>query len=99
MMTGIKKPISAPRDVQIAQLTAAMRLGFGAEMALVFDYLRGKTPDDIAADEAMQLAMKTFRDDVAAITGPADAETTLARILGQLLLDYLSGQPAKPSRS
>ena len=94
VMMGVEASLSAggaPEEAQIAQLMAAMRKDFGAEMALLFDYLRGKDREAIAADEAMQIALKACRRTVAKITGPEKADETLAMILGTLLLEHLSG--------
>jgi electron transfer flavoprotein alpha/beta subunit len=73
-------------------MTAVLRRDFDTEMALIFDYLRGKSADEIAADEAMQIAMQAYRNVITAIVGPERAEETLARLMGELLLDYLSGR-------
>lgn len=76
----------------LSRLTAVLRRDFDTEMALIFDYLRGKSADEIAADEAMQIAMQAYRNVITAIVGPERAEETLARLMGELLLDYLSGR-------
>jgi len=76
----------------LSRLTAVLRKDFDTEMALIFDYLRGKSADEIAADEAMQIAMQAYRNVVTAIVGPERAEETLARLMGELLLGYLSGR-------
>lgn len=94
VMMGVEASLpagSASEEAQIAQLMAVMRKGFGAEMALLFDYLRGKDKGAIAGDEAMQIALKTYRSTVAAIAGPEKADETLAMIMGTLLLEHLSG--------
>lgn len=78
----------------LATLTAAMRPGFGNEMALVFDYLRGRSAAEIASDEAMQLALASYRAAVARCVPGDQVDQALAQILGQLLLDHLSGQGA-----
>lgn len=82
----------ASQEAQIQALTKAMALDFGSEMALLFDYLRGKTAAEIAQDEAMQLSMTTHRAVVAAIVGEDAAQETMERIMGRLLIGYLSGQ-------
>jgi AcrR family transcriptional regulator len=76
------------------RLCRAMQPTFASEMALVFDYLRGKTQAEIAADEAMQLAVMNYRKLVACIVGEDRAEEELERLLGRLLLSYLSGARA-----
>ncbi|UWR62381.1 TetR/AcrR family transcriptional regulator [Phaeobacter inhibens] len=77
---------------KLAQLRDLLRPGFAREMALIFDYLRGKTSEEIAADEAMQLALSTYRSAVADIVGEDAAETALAQLLGTLLLEFMSGR-------
>jgi hypothetical protein len=67
---------------------------FAAEMALIFDYLRGKSQAEIAQDEAMQLALSAYRGAVAAIVGETRSEQVLAQIMGELMLAYLSGGKA-----
>lgn len=76
---------------QLQALVESMGGEFGAEMALLFDYLRGKSPEEIAADEAMQISRSTYLKAVERIVGPDRAVETLSRILGTLMLDYLSG--------
>ncbi|XYK81640.1 MAG: TetR/AcrR family transcriptional regulator [Labrenzia sp.] len=87
---------AAPQEEQIQELMTAMRPDFGPEMALLFDYLRGKSATEIADDAAMQLALTTYRRSVTAIVGEAEADATLAKILGTLLLEYLTGDTGTP---
>ena len=82
----------ASEEENMARLTDALRMDFATEMALIFDYLRGKSRDEIAGDEAMQVAMDTYRKTVTSIVGEKRAEETLARLLGMLMLEYLSGR-------
>ncbi len=76
---------------QLQALMDSMKQDFGSEMALVFDYLRGKKPDEIAADPAMQETMAYFLAMVTRIVGQERAPETLAQIIGALLLHYFSG--------
>lgn len=85
-------PGAEPRD--IAALQDMMRLGFGREMALVFDYLRGRSAAEIAADEAMQVALASYRTAVARCVPADQVDQTLAQVLGVLLLEHLSGRGA-----
>ncbi|MFY0615840.1 TetR/AcrR family transcriptional regulator [Shimia sp.] len=82
---------AATPEEQMAQLSAAMAPSFGAEMALLFDYLRGKTAAEIAADDAMQLALSAYRSTVAGIVGDDAADDALDRLLGRLLMGYFRG--------
>lgn len=76
----------------LQHLTDVLRNDFATEMALIFDYLRGKGRAEIAEDEAMQVALGAYRRVVAQIVGETRAEETLAHMLGILLLEYMSGQ-------
>lgn len=76
---------------QLRQLADFIRQDFGAEMALLFDYLRGKSSQDIAQDPAMQEALSYFLGMVAQIVGMDRAPRTLEQIMGALLMDHLSG--------
>jgi AcrR family transcriptional regulator len=76
---------------QLHVLMDSMQGDFGPEMALVFEYLRGKNPAEIASDEAMQLSLSTYLKTVERIVGPERAVDTLSVVMGQLMLDYLSG--------
>nr|WP_320142660.1 TetR/AcrR family transcriptional regulator [uncultured Cohaesibacter sp.] len=76
---------------QLQELVDSMKEDFGSEMALLFDYLRGKTPDEIAEDLAMQEAMSYFLDAVTRIVGKERAPETLTQIVGTLFLHYFSG--------
>jgi TetR/AcrR family transcriptional regulator, transcriptional repressor of aconitase len=76
---------------QLQELMDSMKQSFGSEMALVFDYLRGKTPDEIAEDPAMQETVAYFLGSVTRIVGKERAPETLAQIIGTLLLHYFSG--------
>lgn len=76
---------------QLQALVDSMQGDFGAEMALLFDYLRGKSQAEIASDEAMQISLSTYLKVVDRIVGPERAVETLAVVMGRLMLDYLSG--------
>ncbi len=84
--------LEASEEENLARLTDFMRKDFGTEMALVFDYLRGKNPAEIAADEAMQLSIQSYRKVFVAISGEERADDVMARLFGGLLVDYMSGK-------
>lgn len=86
-----KEPVEA-----LLALSAALRPDFGAEMSLLFDYLRGMRPDEIAADPAMRLSLEAFRAQIATIAGEAHADALLALLTGALLLDHFSGGAWSP---
>ncbi|WP_027183865.1 TetR/AcrR family transcriptional regulator [Desulfovibrio inopinatus] len=89
--TGLVDP-GLSEEENLCRLMDVMRGNFASEMALVFDYLRGKSRAEIAQDEAMQVAMDSYRMLVRKIVGPERLEETLARLLGTLLLEYFSGK-------
>ncbi|ATF18240.1 TetR/AcrR family transcriptional regulator [Phaeobacter gallaeciensis] len=91
-LTALVPAPDATEAQKLAQLKDMLKPGFAREMALIFDYLRGKSAEEIAADEAMQLALSTYRRAVAGIVGEDAAETALAQLLGTLLLDFMSGR-------
>ena len=83
---------TASDEENLAQLKEVLRKDFASEMALVFEYLRGKSSTEIVNDEAMQVAMDAYRKMVASIVGEDEAEEHLARLFGSLMLDYMSGR-------
>lgn len=93
MMKSVAVPQASrtSQEVQIQALTQAMAPGFGSEMALLFDYLRGKSAAEIAQDEAMQVSVAAHHAAVAEIVGEDAAQETLERMMGKLLLGYFKG--------
>lgn len=83
---------AACEEENLARLTDVFRQNFANEMALIFDYLRGKSAAEIAADEAMQVSMNAHRKVIASVVGDARADDTMASLFGKLLLDYMSGR-------
>lgn len=81
----------ATEEAKLEALVRSMKSDFGAEMSLVFDYLRGKTAQEIADDKAMQISLSTFLGTVERIVGAERAVETLERVMGRLLVDYMSG--------
>ncbi|WP_282170397.1 TetR/AcrR family transcriptional regulator [Ruegeria atlantica] len=79
-------------EENLARLTDVLRRNFAMEMALTFEYLRGKSPAEVAGDEAMLVAMDAYRTVAARIVGEKRAEDALARLFGVLMLDYMSGR-------
>lgn len=82
----------ATEEENLQRLTEILQKDFATEMALIFDYLRGKSRTEIANDEAMQVAMNAYRTVVANIVGEMRAEEVLARIFGVLMLEYMLGK-------
>lgn len=86
---------SQSEAMQLQQLFEFIKDDFGSEMALLFDYLRGKSSDEIAGDPAMHEAMSYFLGLVTRIVGEERAPDTLEQIMGSLLLYYFSGETWK----
>ncbi|WP_271274132.1 TetR/AcrR family transcriptional regulator [Aliamphritea hakodatensis] len=85
-------PGDLPADVKIEKLLNIMRANFGSEITIMVEYMRGRSKDEIANDKAMQVAMNVYERSVAAIVGEEKARETLSKLLGTLLLEYMSGQ-------
>ncbi|MGR3760941.1 TetR/AcrR family transcriptional regulator [Roseobacteraceae bacterium NS-SX3] len=88
---GADEGAGADPVARLMQLASGMRAGFAGEMSLLFDYLRGMPPEEIARDPAMQVALEALSARIAAIAGEARAPGILAQIMGALMLDYFSG--------
>lgn len=86
--TGQRDQDPADRLIAFAR---ELEPGFAREMSLLFDYLRGRTQKDIAADEAMRMANAHLRRQVEALTGPADCDAVLCLLMGTLLMRHFSG--------
>jgi AcrR family transcriptional regulator len=65
--------------------------GFADEMAMLFDYLRNRTPQDIAADPSMKLANERYEKLVTRFVGDQDAKPVLCLLMGALLMRYFDG--------
>jgi len=64
---------------------------FAREMSLLFDYLRGKTAEEIAADPAMRVANEQLRQQVESLVGKQHAEAVLCLVMGTLLMRHFTG--------
>ena len=84
---------SNPPEENIERLIDEMRAGFAGEMSLLFDYLRGMSPEEIKKDPAMRMALEAQLKQVAEIVGDDQAHEKLASIMGTLMLEYFSGGP------
>lgn len=82
-----------PQDPGTALIDFARSLepGFASEMSLLFDYLRGKTATEIAADPAMQLANDHLRRHVEDLVGSEAADSALCLLMGALLMRHFTG--------
>jgi TetR/AcrR family transcriptional regulator, transcriptional repressor of aconitase len=73
-------------------LVAVLEKDFQGEAFLVLDYIRGKTPRDVARDKNMKLANQRSLEMTAAIVGKDDAPRVLAFVLGLLMQRLFDGQ-------
>ena len=77
---------------RIEQLVDRLRPDFGKDLTIVIEYMRGKSKDEIASDEAMRIAVDTYFNAVKPIVRPEKVEQTVALILGTLLIEYYKGR-------
>eukprot|EP00439_Symbiodinium_sp_Y106_P089035 s1_g1571.t1 len=66
--------------------------GFQGEAFLLMDYLKGKSPSDIARDKNMKLANKRYLEMTAAIVGPEFAAQVLTTMLGAWIQRLFDGR-------
>ena len=72
-------------------MTRDLEPGFSDEMALLFDYLRGRTAKEIANDETMQLANQRYEALIGKFVDKQDQKPVLCLLLGALLMRYFDG--------
>ena len=65
---------------------------FPAEMSLLFEYLRGRAPNDIAKDPSMRLANDRYYAMVEQFVGKQHALPVMAIVTGALMHRYFNGQ-------
>jgi len=65
--------------------------GFAGEMSLLFDYLRGKNAEEIAADPAMCIANDHLLGKVKSLAGQTHADAVLCLLMGTLLMRHFTG--------
>ena len=73
------------------EMFSAQEDQFPKEMSLLWDYLRGKDPKEIAEDETMALANGRYLDLVEQYVGKRNAKPVLCLLMGTLLQSYLDG--------
>ncbi len=73
-------------------LIAVLEKDFQGEAYLVLDYIRGKTPRDVARDKNMKLANQRSLEMTATIVGEDDAPRVFAFVLGLLMQRLFDGQ-------
>jgi AcrR family transcriptional regulator len=96
MQAGSSVPTSqAPKSqdpaTALIDFAKSLEPAFASEMSLLFDYLRGKTATEIAADPAMKLANDHLRRHVANLVGSEAADSTLCLLMGTLLMRHFTG--------
>jgi AcrR family transcriptional regulator len=80
----------------VLAMALAMEGEFAGELSLLVDYLRGKTPGEIAGDPTMQLANRRYLESMTALVGEKHAKPVLCQLYGWLLLRWLDGGETKP---
>ncbi|TYC72264.1 TetR/AcrR family transcriptional regulator [Stappia sp. BW2] len=86
-----KSPKSQEPATALIDFAKSLEPGFASEMSLLFDYLRGKTATEIAADPAMQLANDHLRRHVEGLVGSEAADSALCLLMGALLMRHFTG--------
>ena len=89
---GLLRDTEGTQQQRIQQLMHALRPDFGKDLTIVLEYMRGKPKEEIADDEAMRIALKTYFDAVKPIVRPDKVEQTVALILGTLLVEFYKGE-------
>jgi AcrR family transcriptional regulator len=64
---------------------------FPQELSLLLDYLRGRSPQDIASDPTMNLANKRYDALVEQFVDKSEAKPVLCLLIGTLLLRFFDG--------
>ncbi|MCO6186798.1 TetR/AcrR family transcriptional regulator [Rhizobium sp. L1K21] len=73
------------------QLFDELTPGIADEVTLMMDYLRGRSPEEIAADESMQLANTRYKALFEALAGEAYGSAAYCLLLGALLQQHFDG--------
>jgi AcrR family transcriptional regulator len=90
--TLLKSPTTAQRLVVLRDVNEQISAGFSDEMSLLFDYLRGRSANEIKNDKSMELANSSYRDLFVVIVGGDLADAILSMVLGNLLRCYFLGE-------
>jgi TetR/AcrR family transcriptional regulator, transcriptional repressor of aconitase len=76
-------------------LFAELEKDFQSEAFLVLDYIRGKTPRDVARDQSMNLANQRYLEMTGAIVGSEDAARVFTFLLGALTQRLFDGRKTR----
>ncbi|GLX78255.1 TetR family transcriptional regulator [Thalassotalea insulae] len=76
---------------QLMQIIKEIEPTFPGEMSLLFDYLRGRSPQDIAEDDSMCLANQRYEKLIAQFVSQEDNQPVLCLLMGTLLMRYFNG--------
>ena len=85
-------PTTAQRLAILRDVNNEIAVGFGDEMSLLFDYLRGRSASEIKTDKSMELANANYRELFVVIVGVDLADTVFSMVLGNLLRCYFLGE-------
>ncbi|MFT5653396.1 MAG: AcrR family transcriptional regulator [Psychromonas sp.] len=92
LTSELTSPTTAQKLSALRDINDQLTIGFGNEMALMFDYLRGKSTNEIKKDKSMVLANSNYRDLFIAITGEDLADITFSIVLGNLMRCHFLGE-------
>lgn len=84
----------APKEERLDRLFEIylkMEAHFEGELSLMLDYLRGRLPADVAADENMNNALSAHKELIRKVAGDS-TEMALCVMYGFLLVRYLDGR-------
>lgn len=89
-----KPVVAAPPRVQakaVREIAEALEDDFRRDLPLLIDYLRGRTPRQVARDPNMRLANDRYRQIAIDLVGAESATPVLCLVLGALLQRLLDG--------
>jgi AcrR family transcriptional regulator len=91
-------PTTDQRLVILRDVNEQIEAGFSDEMSLLFDYLRGRSENEIKNNQSMQLANSNYRDIFVVIVGENLADAVLSMMFGNLLRCYFLGEKSDFSK-
>jgi AcrR family transcriptional regulator len=94
----LESPTIAQRLALLRDVNNQIASGFSDEMSLLFDYLRGRSANEIKCDKSVELANVTYRDLFVVIVGADLADSVLSMVLGNLLRCYFLGEKSDFSK-
>jgi AcrR family transcriptional regulator len=88
---ALTSPTTAQKLLALRDINNQLTIGFGDEMSLMFDYLRGKSANEIKKDTSMGLANSNYKALFVAIVGDDLADIVFNIVIGNLIRCYFLG--------